>query len=290
MRIKSTKSIPKRMKDTNERKKTHLSKKNNKKEANKPKKRYEKKVNKIRKIIFIILFIAFLICAGYFAYDMYIGLKDKSVLRDVQKYMGIEENTQDYSKQIERVGKLQEENSDIIGWIQIEKTKINYPILQNEDNNYYLNCDYRKNKNRYGSIYLKNICNINDEYSNLVIYGHDMKDGEMFNNLLKYKDEKYYKEHNTVKIITEKEKRDYKILSVFKSRVFYKNEKNVFRYYNEVNFENEEQYNQYIENAKKEELYDTGITAKYGEQLITMVTCEYSQNNGRMVVVAKREK
>ena len=79
------------------------------------------------------------------------------------------------------------------------------------------------------------------------------------------------------------------IVSVFKSRVFYQDEENVFKYYNYTKFENEQEYNTFIENCKKIQLYDTKVSAKYGEQLITLITCEYSQENGRMVVVAKKE-
>ena len=78
------------------------------------------------------------------------------------------------------------------------------------------------------------------------------------------------------------------ILSVFLSRVYYKNEKNVFRYYYFINADNEEQYNNYVQESKKASLYDTGKTAQYGEQLLTLSTCEYSQEDGRFVIVAKK--
>ncbi len=286
MEKKDEKYTPKRMKTTNKQiKNSHnLS---NKKEEKKGKK---KKTRKIKKIIFTIIFLALLACACYFGYNTYIKAKDKNVINDVQDYMNLKENTQIGEEQINKISELKKQNQDIIGWIAIDDTKINYPLLQNEDNNYYLNHDYRNEVNNYGSIYLKNICDINDNNSNLVIYGHNMNNGEMFNNLLKYKDEEFYKNHDTVKLITENESREYKIIAVFTSRIFYKNEKNVFRYYNEIELDSEEKYNNFVQNAKNIQLYDTGIDANYGEQLLTMITCEYSQDNGRMVVVAKRVK
>ena len=75
---------------------------------------------------------------------------------------------------------------------------------------------------------------------------------------------------------------------MFKSRIFYKNETGAFRYYQCYNFSNEKEYNDYLDNCKMIQLYDTGKTAEYGEQLITLITCEYSQENGRMVIVAKK--
>ena len=75
---------------------------------------------------------------------------------------------------------------------------------------------------------------------------------------------------------------------MLQSRVFYKSEQNVFRYYYFVNAETEEEYNNFVEESKKASIYDTGKTATYGEQLLTLSTCEYSQENGRFAIVAKK--
>ncbi len=111
----------------------------------------------------------------------------------------------------------------------------------------------------------------------------------MFSELLNYKSEEFYKQHPTIKFTTEQEDVEYEIIAVFLSRVYYKSEKNVFRYYYFVNAKNEEEYNNYVENAKEASLYDTGKTAKYGEQLLTLSTCEYSQEDGKFVVVARKK-
>ncbi len=115
-----------------------------------------------------------------------------------------------------------------------------------------------------------------------------MKNSQMFADLWKYKDKKFYEQHPIIKIATEENEADYEIIFAFKSKIFYQDEKNVFRFYSYFDFKNEKQYNEYINNCKKIQLYDTGKTATYGDQLITLVTCEYSQENGRMVVVAKK--
>lgn len=129
---------------------------------------------------------------------------------------------------------------------------------------------------------------IYDNNSNLILYGHNMKDHQMFNNLLKYEDIDIYNNHKTIKISTDKEENEYRIVTVFKSRVFYQDETDVFRYYNYTKFENSDKYNEYIRNCKELQLYDTEVSAKYEEKLITLITCEYSQENGKLIVVAKK--
>lgn len=250
----------------------------------KTKKEENSKKRTLRNIISIVFFIIFIVLVVYLVYYFYSKSKNKEVIEEVQQEVSkIEEESN-------KITELKQINNDIIGWIEIENTKINYPILQTDNNDFYLTHDYKKEKNKYGSIYLKDGCNIDDVNSNLIIYGHNMKDEEMFNTLLNYKNKKYYDENKIVKIETENEKREYEIIAAFKSRVFYKDEKNVFRYYNYLKFNSESEYNTYLKNIKKIQLYDTGVTSNYGEQLLTMITCEYSQENGRMVVVAKRIK
>ena len=112
----------------------------------------------------------------------------------------------------------------------------------------------------------------------------------MFEDLVNYKKEEFYKQHPIIKFTTPTEDSEYEIIAVFLSRIYYKSEKNVFRYYYFINAENEEEYNEYITNSKKASLYDTGKTAEYGEQLLTLSTCEYSQEDGRLAVVAKKVK
>lgn len=244
---------------------------------------------KTQKVVLISIFVLIIIISiSYIIFFAYEKLKEKSDIQEVQKYVNIAPNAEESDKQIEKIKELMQTNSDIKGWIQIEDTKVNYPILQSDNNEYYLNHNYKKEKSKYGSIYLKSGIDIDDNNSNLILYGHNMKDGEMFKTLLDYADKNYYNEHKQVTIITQNEKRKYQIIAAFKSRIFYKDEKNVFRYYNYTTFKNENMYNEYISNINKIKLYDTEITATYGEQLLTMITCEYSIENGRMIVVAKR--
>lgn len=249
--------------------------------------------NKKIKIILVVFLSIFLISAiSYLVYNFINSNKNKGLYNDLQQDIIPDPTTDELAQVnnefIEKVKELQQENADVKGWVRIDDTNINYPLLQTDNNDYYLTHNYKKEKSSYGSIFINSNCDIKNNNANVIIYGHDMKDNQMFKDLLKYQDKEFYEQHPIIKIATEESENDYEIIFAFKSRVFYQDEKNVFRFYRYYDFENESQYNEYINNCKKIQLYDTEKTATYGEQLITLITCEYSQQNGRMVVVAKK--
>ena len=249
------------------------------------------KIKKKYKILGLSIILLILIsCLSYF---VFINFRDKKLNQELQENISNIES--DISEEIDvnqevfnKVIDLQKENTDVKGWIKINDTNINYPLLQGTDNDYYLNRNYQKEYSSYGSIFIDKDANLDDINSNVIIYGHSMNDKEMFQNLLNYANKEYYDSHKIIEIYTNNEARKYEIVTVFKSRVFYQDEQNVFRYYYCHDLSSEEKYNDYVNNCKNLELYDTGIDAHFGEQLITLITCEYSEDNGRMVVVAKR--
>lgn len=202
-----------------------------------------------------------------------------------------QENKEEIKQETERmlqVKNLQTENEDIVGWLEIENTKINYPVLQGTDNEYYMNHNYKKEKSKNGSIFLNKDYDWSIPSTNLLIYGHNMQNGEMFEELLKYKDEKFYQEHPIIRFTTDKEDACYEIIAVFQSRVYYQSEKNVFRYYYFIHAETQEEYQSFIENAKQASLYEIEATAEYGDQLMTLSTCSYHTKDGRFAVVARK--
>lgn len=202
----------------------------------------------------------------------------------------IQETNNQNSERILKVQKLQEENSDIVGWLEIEGTSINYPVLQGTDNEYYMTHNYKKQKSKNGSIFLTKDYDWSIPSSNLLMYGHNLNNGTMFQELLKYAKEEFYKEHPIIRFTTNKEDAEYEIISVFKSRVYYKTEKNVFRYYFFVNAKTEAEYNEFVQNAKKASLYDIDKTAKFGDQLITLSTCSYHVEDGRFALVGRKTR
>ncbi len=249
--------------------------------------KHMEKTKSSKKYIFILILIFIIIVA--FVYYKFTN-KNKQVNSDILNNIEVDETktTDTVTEKMLQLQELKKENEDIIGWIQIADTKIDFPVLQGKDNKYYMRHTYKKEYSLDGSIFLDKDYDWDKPSDNLLIYGHNNKNGNMFQDLLKYEDENYYKEHPNINFTTTNEDCVYEIIAVFKSRVYYKSEKNVFRYYYFINAENEEDYNYYVTESKKASLYDTGKTAKYGEQLLTLSTCEYSQEDGRFVIVAKK--
>ena len=252
--------------------------------------RTEKK-RKNRKLITILLTVIFLVSVSYLVFYFYDAGKNKGLHDgsgdDVDVVM--EEIVKVKGPFIEKVLELKQENSDVVGWIKIEGMNINYPLLQGTDNDYYLGHNYKHEKSSYGSIYLNTNSNIKDMNSNVIIYGHSMKDRQMFGSLKDYKSKEFYDQHSTIYVATDEEEAEYQIMYVFVSRIFYTDETDVFRYYQYYGFEDEAKYNEYLENSKAIELYNTGVTAQYGDQLLTLITCDSVQDNARLVVVAKKK-
>ena len=249
-----------------------------------------------RKIIYYILITIIILSSIYIIKHLKMQKEAKEESELLNK-IDIMENTIDLNKnkntieineeteRMTKIKKLQEENSDIVGWIEVEGTNINYPVLQGEDNEYYLTHNYKKEKSQKGSIFLSKDYDLKLPSDNLLIYGHNLISGQMFNNLLKYKDREFYEKHPNIRFTTAKEDFKFEIFSVFYSKVFLKSEENVFRYYNFVTAKSEKDYNNFVENAKKASIYDTNKEAEYGDRLITLVTCSYHVEDGRFVVI-----
>ena len=155
---------------------------------------------------------------------------------------------------------------------------------------YYLRRDFNKNKNTAGTLYIDKYNMIEPRDTNLIIYGHNMNnDGTMFHDLELFREEDFYKKHKNFFYYTLKEKEEYEIVSVFISEV-YRVIDEEFKYYKFYNADDKEDMDEYLKNIKKLGLYDTGVDIEYGDELLTLSTCEYSKENSRFVVVAKKVK
>ena len=175
-------------------------------------------------------------------------------------------------------------NNDLVGWIQIPDTKINYPVVQTPDDpNYYLKRNFQKKRNGHGCIYANEECDVATS-DNVTLYGHHMNDGSMFATLNKYKKKSFWESHPIVVFDTLTQRQTYEIFAVFVTSA---SVGKGFRYHTFVNAENQQEYDDFVAKCKKLSKYDTGITPQYGQRLITLSTCEYSQTNGRLVVVAR---
>lgn len=178
-------------------------------------------------------------------------------------------------------------NNDFVGWLNIPGTVIDYPVMQCDDNEYYLNHDFYGKKDRYGCLFVKDYADIDTPDTNFIIYGHNMNDGSMFGELDNYSQKSYYTKHPTLSFDTLYENRSYEIISVFLSKV-YDNDESAFKYYEFYNADTEEEFLNFYDNIMSMSIYDTGVTAEYGDTFITLSTCAYHEEDGRLVVVAKR--
>jgi sortase B len=188
---------------------------------------------------------------------------------------------------------LYEQNNDLAGWIKIDGTVVDYPVMYTpDDGEFYLYRTFEKEDDptKQGCIFIDKNCSIDPRSDNLILHGHNMKNGTMFHTLIEYEDEEFYAEHKIIEYSTLYSRDNYEIVSVFLSKVYNKDETDVFKFYQFYNAETEEEWDEFISNIKSLELYETGVTPEYGDELITLSTCEYSQENGRIVIVARRVK
>lgn len=253
-------------------------------------KHFKQTTRKTSTLIYIVLIALIIIAAIYIVFFIKgrnETIQESNALNNV-KIDEAKVDTQTTERMLQ-VQELQKENPDVVGWIEIEGTNINYPVLQGTDNSYYMTHNYKKEETKDGSIFLDKDYDWSIPSSNLLMYGHNMGDGAMFQDLLKYENEEFYKQHPIVRFTTATEDAEYEIISAFKSRVYYKSEKNVFRYYYFINADNEEEYNEFVSNAKEASFYDTGKAAEYGDQLMTLSTCSYHTEDGRFAVVARKK-
>lgn len=161
-------------------------------------------------------------------------------------------------------GELYLQNTDMVGWLSIAGTNINYPVMQTPNNpNYYLKHNFEKEYSDLGTPYVQENCDLLTS-DNLVIYGHHIKGQKMFGALENYKSKDFYEEHKTIRFDTLTKRGEYEIVAVFKT-VAYSSAS--FRYYDFVDTEDENAFNAYIAKCKELALYDTGVTAEYGDRL-----------------------
>lgn len=245
------------------------------------------KIVKFIKVFFFIVLVAIIVASSYYILSNLLQEeRQQDEFEEIQNI--VEESQKENQKEAEDkidLYNLYSINNDVVGWIKIEGTNINYPIMQNEE--YYLKRNIYKEYSSYGTPFLADYCNINTS-DNLIIYGHHIKSGMMFADLDKYKSYDYFANHKIIKLYklqgTDTIEEEYKVIFCFKTTV----NKGGFKYYNFYNATSEADYNSFVEQCRELAFYNTEESASYGDKLITLSTCEYSLNNGRMVVVARK--
>lgn len=183
---------------------------------------------------------------------------------------------------------LHEQNTDMAGWLKIDGTSIDYPVMYApDDGEFYLSHGFDKEASRSGVPFIDKRCSIEPFGTNTIIYGHHMKNGTMFAGLENYKSEEYCREHPIIRFDTLYARQEYEIIAAFETQVYREND-TAFKHYNFLNAQSGTDFDEYITGIKALALYDTGVSAEYGDELLTLVTCAYHTENGQFVVVAKR--
>ena len=181
---------------------------------------------------------------------------------------------------------LYEDNPDMVGWLKIEGTKLNYPVMQTpHEKDYYLKRDFYGNHSEHGCIYAREECDVFRPSDNITLYGHNMKDGSMFAPLNAYVNKDAWEYNSFIFFDTLYENHVYEIFAVFTTTASIGEG---FSYHQMEDAADEEEFNEFIRTCKDLQLYETGITPVYGDKIICLSTCEYSQDNGRLVVAAYR--
>lgn len=251
----------------------------------------------MRKIINIILVAIIIVCLSIIGYKYYNYNKDDKLNSEIQDLQPVineasdsdnnssgENDGQDQSKDGDYVNSANEEelksiNSDYKMWIQIENTNINYPVVQGSDNDYYLKHNFRKESNISGTVFVESANDIDND-KNIILYGHNMRNGTMFNNITNYKEESFFNEDNKISIIMNNTLYEYEVFSVYVKNV---NEVNLA-----IEFASEDEFINYAYNEAEESLYKKDVDFSAEDNLITLVTCSYEFTDARTIVVARR--
>lgn len=234
--------------------------------------------------IYLILFLI-LICSGFKLYFWYKDKKNNDEtteqLKNNVKLEKIKKDNSNNEKYIVDFKKLKSENSDVVAYIKVNNTNIEYPIVKTSNNNFYLNHSFDKSKNSRGWIFADYKNKFDNTDKNIVIYGHNMRDESMFGSLKNILNEEWYNnaENKNITFLTEKENYIYKVFSIYKIE----NED----YYIKTNFKNDEDYEKFLNTIKNRSIKNFDINLNINDKIITLSTCA-NNNKYRIVLHAKK--
>lgn len=186
------------------------------------------------------------------------------------------------TQSLRNLAPLFKQNEDCLGWISIPDTSVNYPVMHTpQESEKYLRRSFDGEYSVSGVPFLEGTASLND--TNLIIYGHNMKNGTMFSDVTRYREKDFCEEHPYIELETKDDLKRYDVFAVVcvkKTDNWYK-----FRY-----AENEEQYRDKIDEIRKQSLYDNGIVPRYGQQLITLSTCYGNAKDDRIIIIGVEQK
>lgn len=257
-------------------------------------------------VLMITLCVICAICSGtYLVQYHYNKMVQNRIIEEIQERKGQEQgevivepaeerNTEKLENEEKQIlpeyQTLYDENNDMYGWIKIDDTVIDYPVMFTpEDPNFYENRNWNKEKCNVGTtIFIDG--RTGEDSENIIVYGHNMRDFSMFGSLKYYKDKEYYENHKYIEFDTVYEKATYEIIAVSKAKVYYNEEpsEDEYLFYMNIELDSEEDFYNYISNIKSNSYYAIENTAHYGDQLITLCTCDKYTTDGRFLIVAKK--
>ena len=216
---------------------------------------------------------------------------------DVENRLG-EKNGQNGKQEVtdgkkvqKKFEKLYQANHDFAGWITIEDTNIDYPVMytpqDSERGEYYIHRNFEGDYSAAGLPFIDANCRIDTPTDNVIVYGHNMNSGKMFHDILKYEDKEFYEKHKTFSFDTIYGDGTYEVVAMFYGQIL-EEPSEAFKYYEFVNAGSEEEFMDYVEHIKELSITDTGVDVEYGDQFITLSTCAYHVKDGRFAVIAKK--
>lgn len=244
-----------------------------------------KKPKNLKKIIFILSSVIFVISLGIIINLCFIEpYQNTSTLKEIEEVYYKEADSEEEAGNLAALMAI---NSDIKGWIKINDTPINYPVLQSDpsDSIYYLHRNYKKERSGFGSIFLDSLCDIEKPSKNLILYGHNMRDASMFGHLIRYDDLNFYKQRPKITFNTLEKRSEWKIISVFKTNTL-ESQGKLFDYL-KIDFTTDKEFLDFVYDVKVRSILDTPVDIGKNDRLITLSTCSSELKEFRTVVVAR---
>jgi sortase B len=259
----------------------------------------KKKIINVVAVIFLLIALA---CGGYLGYYYYGSAKSEKAIASLSNMIQLDVSTQNENtpEMVEVDGvmvqkkfeQLYRENHDFLGWITIEDTNIDYPVMytpnDSENGEYYIHRDFQGDYSAAGLPFVDANCDMTIPTDNTIVYGHNMRAGTMFHDLLQFADEEFYQTHKTFRFDTIYGDGEYEVVAMFYAQILDENS-DAFKYYEFVNAGNEEEFMDFVNHVKEMSETDTGVEVQYGDKLITLSTCSYHVTDGRFAVVAKKK-
>ncbi|MCM1157635.1 MAG: class B sortase [Bacteroidales bacterium] len=261
------------------------------------------KKKKIINLLIILCMVTALGCGGYLAYYYYTSRKSEGEVADLRQQ--IIKTEQDISgspaeEPVEVDGvmvqkkfeKLYRQNHDFIGWLKIEDTDVDYPVMHTphdtELGEYYIHRDFEQQYSAAGLPFVDANCELQYPTDNIIVYGHNMNSGKMFHDILNYGDKEFYEGHKSFTFDTIYGDGEYEVVAMFYGQILPEASTD-FKYYQFVNAGTEEEFMDFVNNIKRMSIIDTGVEVQYGDKLVTLSTCAYHVKDGRFAVVGRKK-